>query len=188
MRKKLCNEVEVALGRRLRTPKDFDFLREKIFQRVNILVSSTTLKRIWGYVDEPVEPRESTLTILSQFIGYKDWEDFERHGGNAGAVQSSIVLSRRLNVSESLTPGDSVLLTWQPESECLVEYLGNLEFCVKSSKNTRLTVGDRFQCGLIVDGEPLYIDNLRHENCPPTGYVCGKIAGVKFELPDYTKD
>lgn len=188
MRKKLCSEVEAALGRRLRTPKDFDFLREKIFQRLNILVSSTTLKRIWGYLDEPVEPRESTLTILSQFIGYKNWEDFERHGGDDSGIQSSIVLNRRLNVTESLTPGDTVLLTWQPKRECLVEYLGNLEFCVKSSKNTRLKEGDRFQCGFIVDGEPLYIDNLRHENRPLTGYVCGKISGVKFELPDYTKD
>jgi hypothetical protein len=31
---------------------------------------------------------------------------------------------------------------------------------------------------LIVEGEPLYLDNLRQGNRPPIAYVCGKKTGV----------
>ena len=65
MTEKLCKEIETALHRQMKTPKDFDFLKEKIYERLNILVSSTTLKRLWGYLDESVTPREKTLDVLT---------------------------------------------------------------------------------------------------------------------------
>ena len=48
----LRSEVEAALKRKLCTPKDFEFLRERIYARLHVLVSRTTLMRLWGYVDE----------------------------------------------------------------------------------------------------------------------------------------
>jgi hypothetical protein len=42
-------------------------------------------------------------------------------------------------------------------------------------------VGDTFLCGLIIEGEPLYLDELQHNNEPPVAYVCGKKGGVRFE-------
>ena len=32
-----------------------------------------------------------------------------------------------------------------------------------------------------VEGEPLYLDNLRQGSAPPIAYVCGKKSGVRFE-------
>ena len=34
---------------------------------------------------------------------------------------------------------------------------------------------------LQVEGEPLYLDNLRQGSAPPIAYVCGKKSGVRFE-------
>ena len=53
---RLCAEVEAAIGRKLATPKDFDFLRNQIFSRLHIFISATTLKRIWGYLPDNVAP------------------------------------------------------------------------------------------------------------------------------------
>ena len=53
---------------------------------------------------------------------------------------------------------------------------------VHHSKN-RLRAGDTFRCSLIVEGEPLYIDDLRQEGHPPVVYVCGKKSGVRFDYP-----
>ena len=55
----------------MKTPKDFDFLAGQIFDKLHENVSSTTLKRIWGYLSEPSTPRLSTLDILAQFVGSK---------------------------------------------------------------------------------------------------------------------
>ena len=75
----LKNEIETALGMAIRSPKDFDFLRERIYARLHILISRTTLMRMWGYVDEKVIPRQSTLDTLTRFLGYTDWKEYERN-------------------------------------------------------------------------------------------------------------
>ena len=68
--------IEAQVSREMRTPKDFDYLSEKIFEKVHQTVSPTTLKRMWGYLSETATPRLSTLNILSQFIGYNNWDAF----------------------------------------------------------------------------------------------------------------
>ena len=75
----LCKEIEAALNQKIKTPKDFIFLRETIYSRLHVLVSRTTLMRIWGYLSEDVTPRVGTLSILAQFLGYRNWEDYCRN-------------------------------------------------------------------------------------------------------------
>ena len=75
----LRTDIETALKKKLQTPKDFEFLRERIYARLHILVSRTTLMRLWGYVDEEVTPRKGTLDILSKFLGYRDWLQYQEN-------------------------------------------------------------------------------------------------------------
>lgn len=180
MTEKLCREIEAALHKKMRTPKDFDFLRECIFAQRHQLVSNTTLKRVWGYLGDRVQPRVSTLDILVQFLGYRGWEDYCRGAQVSTEPPSNPAMGRRLGVQDSLTRGDCIRLTWQPARVCDVEYLGELTFRVIASENTRLQKGNTFQCSLIVEGEPLYLDNLRQKDYPPIAYVCGKHTGVMF--------
>ena len=181
MTQRLKNEIETALGREMRTPNDFEYLRERIYSRLQIMISRTTLMRIWGYLDEKVVPRESTLSILAQFLGYRNWEEFQQNSSLSEEEGSSPVLSRRLNVANDLALGDCLRLTWQPGRICDIKYLGELRFIVTASEKTRLKKGDTFECSLIVEGEPLYLDNLRQGNHPPIAYICGKKSGINFE-------
>lgn len=73
---RLREVVEAAVGRELKTPKDFDYLAERIFDKLHQKMSATTLKRLWGYLSENNTPRTSTLTLLAQFVDYQDWDDF----------------------------------------------------------------------------------------------------------------
>ncbi len=75
---KLRQETELLLGRQMRTPKDFDFLSEQIFEQLHQHISTSTLKRLWGYLPSSENPRTSTLDLLAQFVGYADWQDFCR--------------------------------------------------------------------------------------------------------------
>lgn len=177
----LRSDIETALKKKLCTPKDFEFLRERLYARLHVLVSRTTLMRLWGYVDEGVTPRKGTLDILAQFIGYQDYEDYCNNALLPKEQQSSPVMSRRLSVEKELHYGEHIRLTWQPDRECEIEYMGDLAFRVVLSKNTRLREGDTFECSLIVEGEPLYIDNLKQGDMPAIAYVCGKKSGVMFE-------
>ena len=182
----LRSEVEAALKKKLCTPKDFEYLRERIYARLHTLVSRTTLMRLWGYIEEDVTPRKGTLDILSRFLGYKDWESFQENAKLPKEQQSSPVMSRKLSVSSELGIGEKLRLTWLPDRVCDVEFLGNLSFKVIASVNTRIQPGDTFQCSLIVEGEPLYLDNLRKgDGCSSSdsiAYVCGKKTGVNYEF------
>jgi hypothetical protein len=177
----LRSEIETALKKKLCTPKDFEFLRERLYARLHVMVSRTTLMRLWGYVDEGVTPRKGTLDILAQFVGYQDWDSYCQNSLLPKEKQSSPIMSRKLSVAKELAEGERLRLTWQPERICDIEYLGNLQFRVMASENTRLKAGDTFECSLIIEGEPLYLDHLKQDAQQTISYVCGKKSGVSFE-------
>ncbi|MDT7831758.1 hypothetical protein RQM59_05165 [Flavobacteriaceae bacterium S356] len=52
-------------------------LSEKIQVETTVLLSPTTLKRVWGKVNYKSAPSISTLNTLSQFAGYDNWRDFK---------------------------------------------------------------------------------------------------------------
>lgn len=185
MEEQLCIDIEHSLGRKLRTPKDFEMLHEGIYKRLHFLISTTTLKRVWKYLDDGVQCRQSTMDILARFIGYRSYDDYKENAATyAHEKQSSPVMSRKLNVLEELKAGDRVQLTWHPDRVCEVTYLGRQTFLVENSGNTRIKTGDTFQCSLFIEGEPLYIDNLIQGNRPPVAYICGKKSGIRFERID----
>lgn len=57
--------------------KVFDELSDAIQAETSVLLSSTTLKRVWGKVNYDSSPSISTLNALSQFAGYINWRDFK---------------------------------------------------------------------------------------------------------------
>lgn len=73
---KLRELIEGVIERKMKTPKDFEYLSECIFEKFHEKISPTTLKRLWGYLSESTTPRKSTLDILSMFVGYDNWKDF----------------------------------------------------------------------------------------------------------------
>lgn len=75
----LCRALENKVGKRMHSSKDYVYLSECIYEETHQLVSASTLKRLWGYLDEGVTPRRSTLDLLSQFLGYSEWDDFCAH-------------------------------------------------------------------------------------------------------------
>jgi len=52
-------------------------LSDRIQQETQVLLSPTTLKRIWGKVNYPNAPSITTLNTLTQFAGYLNWRDFK---------------------------------------------------------------------------------------------------------------
>jgi hypothetical protein len=48
--------------------------------------------------------------------------------------------------------------------------------------NSKLSVGDCFCCDRFTQGEQLFLYNLVHEDNKPTGYVCGRLGGIQFNV------
>lgn len=174
--------VEKRLGFGVNTPGEFKLLAGDIKAVTGRKMSESTLMRLWGYVRSDMTPNTTTLDTLALYVGYHDWDSFARGGGEGKGDGSHDVLSAHLNVDAELSPRDHVILRWPPGRECLVRYLGDGQFVVERSEQSKLKVGDTFTCHLIVEGHPLYLDNLVHEAQAPRCYVCGHHNGVHYEV------
>jgi len=176
---RLCKTIEDKVGRKMEAPQDFVWLAGQIWQTIHENVSVNTLKRLWridGY--EEVVPRRYTLNILSQFAGYKDYATFCI---DKGKVNSQSVLTRHL-YAKDLEKGDEIQLTWLPDRLCVVTHVEKNRFIISKVENSKLSVGDTFECSVIIEGEPLYLNNLFHNGIGPSLYVVGKMSGVHFEI------
>lgn len=174
----ICKKVEETSGLKPRTPKQFDELAERIYYQTGRVISPTTLKRIWGYIDEPLSTRRSTLDILAGYCGWKDYDDFEK--GNIPESESGKVGSKSIIVESEMKRGERIRLMWSPSRVCVIEYQGNRDWKIMKVEGSRLSVGDTFKCSIIAEGEPLYLDNLTHDSIPVGIYVCGRKSGVTF--------
>lgn len=180
---KLKKCIENIIGYKLRTPRDFDALATSIFNNTKQMMSPTTIKRFWGYLVEKEEqkPRLNTLNILSQYVGYPDYDTFcKLHSRNA-ECESDFLYNNCL-LARSLFKGDRVRLMWNPGRCVTIQYMGLNMFKVIESINSKLCENDIFICERIVENNPLLLSNLIHDNGDPVNYICGRRGGVKFQL------
>ncbi len=170
----LKSRIEDDMKRKMRTPNDFIFLSGAIWDRTHQTMSPTTLKRLWGYIDGADTTRNSTLNILSRFLGFDDWEAFNKHLEGSG---SSPVVSPHISTDE-LQESDLVFVSWQPNRRCTFRYLGDSKFVVEQAENSKLKVGNTFYCSLFILNEPLYLTDLVQGKNPPVAFVVGNRDGL----------
>jgi hypothetical protein len=171
--------IEASIKRKIETPADFDFLRGIIWERTHEQISTSTLKRLWGYVDGVDNARNSTLNVLSKALGYENWDAFILKLKSENVDNSDLVMSESMSSSD-LKIGDRLMIAWQPNRVCRLKYLGDNQFEVMESQNSKLKVGDTFRCGLFILGEPVYINDLRQNNGTgePKLFVIGNKSGL----------
>ncbi|WP_422080195.1 hypothetical protein [Ulvibacterium sp.] len=68
-------------------------LSEQIQRSTQVLLSPTTLKRVWGRVNYQSAPSITTLNTLAQFAGFHNWRDFK----NATTVKKPSWFSQKVN-------------------------------------------------------------------------------------------
>ena len=178
--------IEASIKRKIETPADFDFLRGIVWERTHEQISTSTLKRLWGYVDGVDNARNSTLNVLSKALGYENWDAFILKLKSENVDNSDLVMSESVS-SGDLKIGDRLMIAWQPNRVCRLKYLGDNQFEVMESQNSKLKVGDTFRCGLFILGEPVYINDLRQNNGTgePKLFVIGNKSGLtKLRVED----
>jgi len=168
----LCRDLEVKIGRQLKTPIDFKYLSEQIWESTHELLSSTTLKRLWGYIEGSEKPRRITLCVLTRFLGYQDWEDYLNYLDQLSEEDSAKFLGEGI-ATANLKEGRRLEVLWQPNRRCVFEYIGEGCFEVKEVEHSKLPVGTRCRTSCFLIGQLLYLDLTSGEV-----YVAGKKNGL----------
>ena len=175
----LLELVEKQYGRKLSTTTDFESLSVIIEKTTGELLSSSTLKRLYGYVSLNTVPRKTTLDILSRFIGNRDYETFRISLSNDPQFSSRFFSAKTVTTSE-LKAGDRLRIGWPANRIVTLNYLGDDLFEVDTSVNASLVKGDRFRQVSFMKGYPLYLSRILRNGDYTPAYVAGMNSGLNL--------
>lgn len=172
----LREDLERRFGRPVRTSSDFAALSEDMRLSIKQSVSTSTLKRLWGYVRSKQERRLDTMNLLAIYLSFSSWEDYNR-GRLALAVEESNLLVDQV-LAQNLDPGNAVEFSWNPDRRCTALRLDDGTFRVTQAINSKLQVGEIFRTLGFFNGEPLYMTVITRDNREGITYVCGRTHGL----------
>lgn len=172
----LKEDIELKFGRKITTPSVFDSLCLDIKKDTGKEVSQSSLKRLWGYVKYPHQPRLEILSILSQYIGYKDWKDYISSNND---LDFSDFLTKDIIESKRLKGGEIIQISWPPNRTCVLKYLGDFRYEIKRALNAKIKTGDFLSCALIVKGEPFMCSSIiRDGELISECYIAARNRGI----------
>jgi len=169
--------VAESAAHSIETSTDFIFLSGEIKGRLKETVSTSTLKRIWGYVDGYASIRTVTLDVLARFVGFPDWETFVTDYCETDSVQSSHKVMAKSLHSNELAVGDNVEICWNPNRRLMLCYKGDNLFEVVESENAKMKVGNLFTCDQFTPNEPLYVEHITEDGSKEL-FVMGNKGGL----------
>lgn len=173
----LMEAVEKRFGRKPETTTQFIALSYAIESVTCDTLSSSTLKRLWGYVSNTPAPRISTLDILSKYVDYRSFRVFCENLKN-GTEDTSAFFNTAFLAPEELSEGAQVEIGWAPDRLIVIEYLGDYHFRVVSAKNSKLQPGDEFEATSLMTGYPLYLSGVLRNGSWTSPFVGGKNGGL----------
>ena len=173
----LRSDLEQRVGQQLQSPADFQLLIQQIWEKNHAVLSLSTIKRLWGYVESNGAPRLSTLNTLAQFLGFADWNTYLVALEQRGGIESALCTGEGIQTTD-LQAGDRIAVAWQPSRQCTFRYIGDNQFIVEESKNAKLQRGTIFSAARFMIGHPMYLDNILLADGTRTSYVAGKRNGL----------
>lgn len=173
----LRSDLEQRVGQQLQSPADFQLLIQQIWEKNHAVLSLSTIKRLWGYVESNGAPRLSTLNTLAKFLDFADWNAYLVALEQRGGTESAMFTGEGIHTAD-LQAGDRIAVAWQPNRQCTFRYLGDNQFVVEDSENAKLQRGTIFSAARFMIGQPMYLDNILLADGSRTSYVAGKRNGL----------
>lgn len=175
----LLTLVEQKFGRTLSTTTDFEALSATIETETGDILSTSTLKRLYGYVSLRCKPRISTLDILSRYIGKLSFAEFHKSIKDE-LFSSSKFFSAKTIYASNLHIGDRVRIGWAPNRIVILEHIGEGLFKVTESDNSKLQPGDIFHQNCFMLNVPLVISHIQRGDEGATPFIAGIGNGLNL--------
>lgn len=158
-------------------PADCEYLALDIQSKTGVCIGATTLKRLMGFVDDERQPHESTLNLIAQYLGYKDWQQLslEDAKGNSGFESNDEEIR-----SSDLKVSNQIEIHYLPNREVIFEYLGEFRFQVIASKNSKLCLGDIVTIQNFVLHHPLFVSEVIRKGASLGPFTAGRISGLSY--------
>lgn len=176
----LLQIVAQTVGYTPRTPTDFVNLASAIATKTGRTIGLSTLKRLWGYVKDQSGTTFATLSLLSRYVGYNDWDSFCTFASVLNDYSDSGFNADDIVESRLLEPGTKVALSLGSNKRCLIVKTEHPDkFEVVSSENIKLMAGDSVRIACMALGRPFYATDCRRGANPLGNYSGAQSEGIK---------
>lgn len=175
----LLSLVEQKYSKNLCTTTDFEEFSLYLQRQLGNSISSSTLKRLWGYVNDNHVPRAGTLDILARYLDYTSFSAFCKDLKCRNASSSSFISAKQLQI-QTMCPGDEVEIGWSPNRYVRLLYQGDAKFEVIEADQTKLQRGDQFEAVGFIMGYPLQIAYVLRDGVKTPPFVAGYNGGLTF--------
>lgn len=171
---RLIREVNLKFGHRPGSPADFQNLIKEIYEKTGETIGLSTVKRLWGYIRSEHTPSYTILSILSQFVGFSDYNSFKEAQNNG-----SVFFEESVNACD-LQPGNLVLLKWHVDKSCTLKRLEAQDtFCVLDAHNIKLLPGDTFTIASLCKGMPFQTGPIIRQGESKGIYIGARPEGLQ---------
>lgn len=171
--------VEQKYKKNLQTSTDFDEFSLYLKQHIGEQISTSTLKRLWGYVNDNHTPRQQTLDSLTRYIGHHNFKEFCTWLKSSTAYNSSFFTTKHL-LSNELLPNQELEIGWAPNRYLRLRHQGNGTYLIIKALNSKLQEGDLFETTSFFLEQPLYLPYILRNEIRTSPFIAGRNGGLTF--------
>ena len=166
-------------NRDFRISGDCEYLALDIESVTGEHIGMNTLKRLLGFINDEREARISTLDVIARYLGFENWEVLSIYDNRSNSSFDSS--SEEIRVSD-LPIGQHIQISYLPDRQIELEYLGSNLFRVRKSINSKLMTDDETTITHIVEGYPLLVSEVIRNGKSLGSFTAGKAQGIRFKI------
>lgn len=167
------DKVEYKYGSTVRYPVECDALAEEISKATGRSISSSTIKRLWGFIEGATAARSYTLDTVAEYCDFSCFEDLVSSFDPEKTEQKPEpvkILASEIGIDQVVLVGFVGDQSVQLQRHC------ENTFRVASSSHPQLVEGQRIHFNSIEVGYPLFIRCL--DNDSSSTLTLGSVSGV----------
>ena len=133
------------------------------------------MRRLLGFYKTNQTPRTSTLDIIAEYIGHKDWDELiSTLNKNKNKAEKVIT---EIN-SENIRKGEKFELAYKPDKIITIEFIGKSQFKVLNSRNSKLKEEDIFKAYHLTLHHPLFLLDVSRGEKQLGELIEAKVSGI----------
>lgn len=169
-------KMQEKSGVDVRQVKGIESLSECIANKTGgVSLGYTTLRRLFGLINDEREPRPNTLDIIAHFLDYSDWNSMVSE--LCPSDSHFMVEGESMSVS-CLENGKNVEVKYYPDRVLQLVSLGDKRYEVVESANSKLRKGDIVLIDEILLHYPLHVRSVIRDGVEMGRFVAGEQHGI----------
>lgn len=146
---RIKKEIMDKSGVQLEKAKDFELLADIIYQTTKRSIGVTTLKRLFGTINDSRKTNEFTLNTIALYLGYSSWKDY--------------IATNSVDSIWNFPDNNTVYINELQENTTItVNYLNReVVFIVQIFNNTKVLVVKSSQNSSLICGDVLFVHKIR---------------------------